>query len=119
MTTADSSLFAGIDACAVFPDSNIFLHFKPLAQIDWLTVCGAKQVKLVVCLQVINELDDKKGDPRLGERAKRAVKDIREMRDKEIRPGVTLTVFNHAPRPEDFPVGMSPDRNDDRIVRSV
>jgi hypothetical protein len=119
MTTADSSRFAGVDACVVFPDSNIFLHFRPLAQIDWLTVCGAKQVKLVVCLQVINELDDKKGDTRLSERAKRAVKDIREMRDKEIRPGVTLAVFNHALRPEDFPAGMSPDRYDDRIVRSV
>ncbi len=119
MTTVDSSTVTGIDSCAVFPDSNIFLHFKPLAQIDWLVVCRPKKVKLVVCLQVINELDDKKGDPRLSDRAKRAVKDIREMRDKEIRPGVTLTIFNHALRAEDFPAGMSPDRNDDRIVRSV
>lgn len=109
----------GHDDLVVFPDTNLFLHFKPLAQIDWLAVCRARRVKLVVCLQVINELDDKKGDARLGERAKRAVKDIREMRDKEVRPGVTLTVFNHALRPEDFPAGMSPDRSDDRIVRSV
>src|SRR5437867_2014425 len=52
-----------IDQVTAFPDSNILLHFKPLAQIDWLAICKARRVRLVVCLQVINELDDKKADP--------------------------------------------------------
>ena len=43
-------------------------------------------MKLVICLQVINELDDKKGDPRLSDRAKRAIKDIQELRGKNPVP---------------------------------
>jgi hypothetical protein len=101
-----------IDQVTVFPDTNILLHFKPLADIDWVAVCRAKLVKLVICLEVIDELDDKKRDSRLSDRAKRAIKDIQELRGKEFRPAVTLEVYNH-------PAGTAPHGYDERILRSV
>jgi hypothetical protein len=108
-----------IDHITVSLDSNILIHFKPLRDIDWLSICQAKQVTLLICFQVIKELDDKKSDPRLSERAKRAIKEIGDLRGTEFRPGVRLEVFNKALRAEEFPADMSFDCYDDRIIRSV
>jgi hypothetical protein len=104
-----------------FPDSNIFLHYPPLSELDWCRICDAKAVTLVVCLPVIHELDHKKSDSRLGGRAERAVKQLREIyaTDGVIREGVTLAVYNQELRLEEFPASLSPDSNDDRIVHLV
>src|SRR4051812_40650440 len=106
------------DCVHVFPDTNVFLHFPPLSQIDWCKLADAKTVHLVVCLQVIHELDDKKSDSRLGQRADRAIKEIREghRTGQSLRNGVTLSIFNQELRYADFPTTLSPDSADDRIV---
>lgn len=107
------------DSFTLFLDTNCLLHYPPMSQIDWKAVSGAKLVKLVLCLQVIHELDQKKSDPRLGDRAKRAIREIRAFRGSFIRDGVTLVVFNCAIRQQEFPSSMSPDSKDDRIVHLV
>ncbi len=105
-------------ALTVFPDTNVFLHFPPLSQIDWLSICGAKTVHLVICLTVIHELDDKKSDSRLASRAERAIKEIRDAGKSQsmIRDGVTFAIFNKEIRKADFPETLSPESNDDKIV---
>jgi hypothetical protein len=101
-----------------FTDSNVFLHYKPLAQIDWCRVLKARSVVLVICLPVIQELDNKKSDPRLADRARRAIKEIEEHEAaaKPLRSGVTLEVYNEELRRDEFPSSLSPDSQDDRIV---
>ncbi|WP_261360366.1 PIN domain-containing protein [Gemmata massiliana] len=78
-------------------------------------------VRLIICLQVINELDEKKDDSRLGNRASRTIKEIRAIRSSggTVRKGVTLEIFNYAIRATDFPGTLSYDSKDDRIVHSV
>ncbi|MBC8481631.1 MAG: hypothetical protein H8D47_03095 [Planctomycetes bacterium] len=63
----------------VFPDTNILLHYPPFDQIDWLEWCNCKSIKIILCLQVVDELDSKKDDPSLGERAKKVIKKIKEL----------------------------------------
>lgn len=64
----------------LFIDTNILLHFKPLKEIDWLEVTGAKAVRLVICLEVIKELDKHKRNTRLQKRAERAIRESRNTR---------------------------------------
>jgi rRNA-processing protein FCF1 len=103
---------------AVFVDTNVFLHFPPMKDIDWVLLANANQVDLVVCMTVINELDAKKSDSRLGSRADRAIKEIGEAIKvcRIVRESVTLNIFNHVLRSSDFPDTLSPDSADDRIV---
>jgi rRNA-processing protein FCF1 len=102
----------------VVPDTNIFLHYPPLSDIDWRGVCDASRVHLVICLQVIHELDEKKSDSRLAGRAERALKEIREANrsGKPIRESVRLSIFNRELRNGEFPPSLSPDSGDDKIV---
>src|SRR5438445_799481 len=50
----------------LFPDTNLFLHCKAIKEIDWPAVAGTKPVKLIVCMQVVKELDKHKRDARFG-----------------------------------------------------
>lgn len=103
---------------ALFPDTNLFLHYKPVTDIDWRSLVAGKDVRLVVCLQVIKELDEKKNHSELGDRAARAIREIRSCKSNmtEVRPGVTLEIFNEEIRLDRLPSHMSPDSADDRIV---
>ncbi len=104
----------------VFPDTNIFLHFPPIREIDWPTITKAKRVELIICLTVVHELDSKKSDARLGSRAQRAIKDIREAQNAgAIRDGVTLKIFNVEAKAGEFPADLSWDSADDRIVHAA
>ena len=64
----------------VFPDTNALLHYPPFKEIDWLKLCNANYVKIVICLQVIHELDEKKSDSFLSNRAKIVIKDIKQIK---------------------------------------
>lgn len=114
-----SKMEAGV---ILFPDTNIFLHYPPIKDIDWRAWVGSNptQVKLVVCLTVIQELDKKKSGHSLQDRAKRAIKEIREYKSgKEVSPGVSLEIFIYEAKATDFPGTLSIDSMDDRIVHSV
>ena len=106
------------ELCHIFPDTNVFLHFPPLRDIDWCAIAESKEVELVVCMTVIHELDAKKSDSRLSSRAERAIKEIRDAQKPgtEIRNGVRLSIFNREIRAVDFPDTLSPESADDRIV---
>jgi len=96
----------------LFLDTNILLHYKPLDQIDWLQLTRANKVHLAVCMPVIHELDRKKSDPRLGERAARAISHLEKWHSNEgaVREGVQLELHSNELVREDFPPGMSPDQ---------
>ena len=106
------------DEIHAFTDTNVFLHFKPLPEIDWCKLLDAKSIKLVVCLPVIDELDKQKSDSRLSDRAKRALRQIEEHENagRPLRPGVNLEIYNEPLRSDEFPAGVIPESQDDRIV---
>jgi hypothetical protein len=105
----------------IFPDTNILLHYPPLAQVDWCKLCNTDNVKLVICMQVIRELDAKKSDSRLRDRATRALQEIRSIRNSgpPVRDGVMLDVFIDELRPSNFADGVIPNAGDLRIIQHV
>ena len=109
------------ESVTVFPDTNSLLHYPPIKDIDWRAVCDAKSVKIVFCMQVIHELDEKKSDSRLSDRAQRVIKEINQLSKSSdpVRGGVTLAIFNCEIRAADFPDTLSIDSKDDRIVHLV
>ena len=58
-------------------------------------MCEADAVKIVICLQVIDELDEKKYDSRLGDRAVSALKQIETLTESgdPVREGVSIEIY--------------------------
>jgi hypothetical protein len=114
-TTHDA---AGADEVVLFLDTNILLHYPPLKDIDWHTVASAKRVRLVICRQVVDELDAKKDHPLLSRRAQRAISEIDEWSgtEKEIRPGVTVEDFGCEVSTSELVAALGSDAPDLRIV---
>ncbi|MCS3615881.1 PIN domain-containing protein [Salinibacter ruber] len=78
-------------------DTNFFLHFEPIDQVDWLGLLNADQVTLVVPRRIIEEIDEQKdqnSQEKLRERARGAQQRIEQallgQEGKEIRDSVTL-----------------------------
>jgi len=80
------------ELAVLFLDTNILLHFKPLREIDWKSVADARAVRLVLCSPVLDELDDKKNDPKTAERARAAIAQLKqiEVAQGQVRDGVIL-----------------------------
>ena len=57
----------------LFADTNLFLHYKPLDQVDWSKLGNFDSIEVVVCLPVQREIDALKGG-REGRRSERARK---------------------------------------------
>ena len=111
----------------VFVDTQIFLHFKPIAQIEWCELLGAKPVTVVVAPIVISELDKKKidKDPKMRKRASRAIRDIQDLIEgsesgtsAKLRENVDLV---YCPvEPTDFANNqLDPSHPDDRLIASL
>jgi hypothetical protein len=105
----------------LFLDTNSLLHYPPINDVDWKAVAGTGTVRLVLCLQVVDELDSKKSDPRLSKRAARVIKEIESLLEQAgaVADGVLLEVFPYGIRAADFPDTLSPENPDDRIVHTV
>jgi hypothetical protein len=105
----------------LFLDTNSLLHYPAIKDVDWKMICRRDSVRLVLCMQVIHELDEKKDDPRLSDRANRIIKVIKTIKSAggAVRDGVTLSIFNNEIKAAEFPASLSIDSKDDRIVHSV
>ena len=60
-------------------DTNVLLHYLPPWQVDWFTVLKEKEVRLVLPLRVIEELDERKymsRDAELADRARRLLSQL-------------------------------------------
>ncbi len=60
-------------------DTNVLLHFQPPDQVDWPAIVGTPEVRLVIPLRVVEELDEKKYTARdnLADRARRLLSQLR------------------------------------------
>jgi predicted ribonuclease YlaK len=92
-------------------DTNSLLHYKLPSEIDWPTVFGYSEVRLVIPRAVIDELDRKKweGADRIRKKARAVLPRLERLlaadgSPREILPGVTLEALvepGPRERPED------------------
>ena len=85
------------DRVVVFSDTNIFLHFRPIAEPDWKSLVSAREVLIEVCPTVTRELEKHKAlhsVKRIRERATTALKMLHGLlqggRPSKVRDGVEL-----------------------------
>jgi rRNA-processing protein FCF1 len=91
-------------------DTNVLVEFEPPQSVDWLTLVGSRQVRLIVPLRVIEELDEMKYDRRRADRAERARSAIRLLdgwvgaggEPAEFRAATTIEVMLE-PQPRERP----------------
>ena len=83
----------------LFPDTNIFIECKPLADLDWSDWKEFPEIHLVVCRPVQREIDQQKnrGNDRVGQRARAANglfrKIIQSGQDHELVKGSSPAVL--------------------------
>jgi hypothetical protein len=111
---------------AVFLDTMIFLHYQPVAQIDWHAALGidrADPVALVVAGVVVTEIDKHKDQsPRLRDRARRVSSEFEKyfLRGAaQLRDNVTITLALAAPQADFSALGLSQSKNDDVLLAAV
>ena len=85
----------------LFADTNLFLHYKDLDQIDWSVLGTFEHIEVVVCTTVQSELDALKDGPR-GRRSKRARRTANKLVEitrhgpqvlRKAGPRVTLNLY--------------------------
>ncbi|MDA8020570.1 MAG: PIN domain-containing protein [Thermoanaerobaculia bacterium] len=101
------------------PDTNVFLHYPPPYQLDWLAFAPNSDgaVTVLITMAVVHELDDKKIHPHLGRRATDRLRYLRGALGTEIRPGVRLEIEVHECLSREFiDHVLSFDRPDDHVL---
>jgi hypothetical protein len=105
-------------------DTNVFLHYRSLEEIDWLAVTDKRHVTLVVAPIVVRELNKHKDNPRskkLRDRASSALRKLRNWKQltSEIRPGVALYFIASDPQTDFAKYGLVRDIADDWLVATA
>lgn len=107
----------------IFTDTNLFMHYMRLDQVDWRALSGTKKVIIVLSPAVIVELDKHKNQHpvrRLKDRARDIVSWIKTLKHgAEVAPGVSVEFLVREPAPRFFADGLDPAVPDDRIIASV
>jgi hypothetical protein len=104
----------------VFVDADVLLHGKPLNQLPWDRLCPGIKPTIALFLTVVGQVDGKKNDPRLRERAVRALRDIRGFRaNKQVCKGIPFRIVHDAVREEDISAPLMFHCVDDRILTAV
>ncbi|HEV3039318.1 MAG TPA: PIN domain-containing protein [Candidatus Angelobacter sp.] len=107
-----------------FPDTNLFLHYRPLNEIDWRGLLAAQAVELKIAPIVPRELEQQKivnSSRKLRERADNAIRLLHAHLDQpNVRDGVTVELLANEPNAE---TAVAYDLNlqiaDDRLIGSL
>ena len=108
----------------LFADANLFLHYKPLHEIDWSILGDFDQIDIVVCRTVQREIDSLK-DGREGRRSERARRTaskflaIAQHGPQEQRPAsprVMLSLYDASRPKQDLADSLDYDHRDDQII---
>ena len=111
----------------LFPDSNLFLHYRALEEIEWTTYRDFDHVKIIVCRTVQREIDKLK-DGRDGRRTRRARKaastflEIAQHGPQELRvasPRVSLRLDGASQPSQTLSDQLDYSQPDDQIVGYV
>jgi predicted ribonuclease YlaK len=98
-------VFAVIPATVcVFPDTNIFLHYRALKEIDWPALLCAQELEIEIAPIVTRELEEKKSlhsSQKLRERADRSLRLLHQhLTNSGLRHGVTIRFLVKEPTDE-------------------
>lgn len=119
-----SSLAMSALRIAAFLDTNSFLHFRPLNEIDWCGILDAKAVEIKIAPVVTRELEVQKTlnpSRKLKERAATVLKLLHGyLRKNQVRPGVMLEFLIKEPTAESIAeFGLNSQLGDDRLVGTL
>jgi hypothetical protein len=109
----------------VFLDTMIYLHYLPIEQIDWPDVAGDRDVKIVVPMVTIEELDKHKNSSVERREKERAKSELRKLLDRfeggqyEVRPSVTIELYSPYPDIDFQKHGLTPTSKDHVLVASM
>ena len=109
----------------VFLDAMMFLHFKPIEQIDWPNLLNSTPVRLVLTRITIRELDKHKSShpsPKIRDRARRILKKLEtflKSPDMPIRESVEITFYDEMPSLDYPSYGLNPDWSDDIFIATI
>lgn len=108
-----------------FLDTNIFLEFKPITEINWLKELDASKVCLIVTSVVVQELDNHKSgnNSRLKKKARKWTAFLEKLdvgSDNAIRQNVTLRLDLSEPNVDTFAdYNLSASVADDRLLAKI
>jgi hypothetical protein len=109
----------------VFLDTMIYLHFKSVEEIDWPTLVGADEVRILIPRITTTELDKHKDShpkAKVRDRARRMLRLFETTVGTgrhELRKGVTLERFTRRPRFDLATYDLDSGRNDDQLIAAV
>ncbi|HET9066731.1 MAG TPA: PIN domain-containing protein [Gemmatimonadales bacterium] len=108
-----------------FLDTNIWVHFRPVEEIDWPRLLGACHVEIVVPRITVQELDklkDSAPSRRVQDRARRGLKLVERSSitpGEPIRLNVRLRVLTDSVRSDFASLGLDPERADDVLIAAM
>ena len=110
-----------VEKVVAFPDTNLFLHFRPMNEIDWCGFLQASTVEIKIAPVVTRELEEQKtlnSSRKLRERADKALRLLHGyLGQSQVREGVTLEFLITEPNAEAAVArGLNLQLNDDRLV---
>jgi PIN domain len=92
---------------AAFPDTNVFLHYRPVPELDWHSMAHGHPVRIQIAPIVTRELEERKtfhSIKHIRERAAVALKMLHKFLEEgvpcKIRDGVLLDFLIHEPSQE-------------------
>ena len=108
----------------LFADTNLFLHYKSLDQVDWSKLGDFDLIEVMVCPPVQREIDALKGgrEGRRSERARKAASTFLEIAEhgpqqqKTASPCVLLDLDVTSQPKQDLEDSLDYSQNDDRII---
>lgn len=109
----------------VFLDTMIYLHFKSLEEIDWRSLLGVDEVRILVPKITTAELDKHKDShpkAKVRDRARRVLRLFEStagVGPHELRGGVTIDRFTRRPRFDLAEYELDPSRNDDHLIAAA
>ncbi len=112
-----------VNECAIFVDTNIYLHYELFVEIPWNELAGAKNAVLFVPPTILREIDKHKNDYRLKrvhERAALIAKRFGQLSNSNdaVRPGVRIQFI--ASEPKEFDSHhLDRTSEDDRLIASI
>jgi hypothetical protein len=116
-----------VPTIAAFPDTNLFLHYRPLEEIDWCALLKADAVVINIAPVVTRELEEQKTlhqSRKIRDRAATALKLLYNYLGQEpprrVRDGVTLDFVVNEPSAEFAATrGLNLQLADDRLIGTL
>src|SRR5690242_1086247 len=89
---------------AIFPDTNLFLHFRGINEIDWCALLKASPIEMKIAPVVPDELEEQRvvhQVRKIRDRATTSLKLLQSyLRQNKLREGVTMEFLTDEPMPD-------------------